>query len=64
MSKPHAYLQTMVKTSAKFQEDRYKTLGGVAHTRYPLSSGDRTPEPRKGKNYVPPLFFEKAGDNK
>ena len=36
ISKPHAYLQTMTKTSVKFQKNRHKTVGGVAHTRYPL----------------------------
>ena len=36
ISKPHAYLQSMVTTSAKFQENRNKTVGGNAHTRYPL----------------------------
>ena len=30
-------LQRMVKTSVKFQKNRSKTVGGVAHTRYPLS---------------------------
>ena len=33
ISKPHAYLQSMVTTSVKFQENRNKTVGGVAHTR-------------------------------
>ena len=37
ISKPHAYLQTMEKTCAKFQKDRYKIVRGVALTRYPLS---------------------------
>ena len=37
ISKPHAYLQSMVTTSVKFQENRNKTVGGVAHARYPLS---------------------------
>ena len=27
----------MKKTPVKFQKDRHKTVGGVAHTRYPLS---------------------------
>ena len=27
----------MTKTSVKFQKNRHKTVGGVAHTRYPLS---------------------------
>ena len=33
----HAYLQTMTKTPVKFQKNWYKTVGGVAPTRYPLS---------------------------
>ena len=37
ISKPHAYLQTMYKSLVKFQMNRHKTVGGVAHTRYPLS---------------------------
>ena len=37
ISKPHAYLQTMYKTPVKFQKNQYKTVGGDAHTRYPLS---------------------------
>ena len=43
ISKSHTHLQTMTKTSGKFQKDQHKTVGGVAHTRYPLStyiSGD------------------------
>ena len=35
--KPHAYLKTITKTPGKFQKNRYKTVGGVAPTRYPLS---------------------------
>ena len=37
ISKPHAYLQTMFKSLLKFQRNRHKTVGGVAHTRYSLS---------------------------
>ena len=37
ISKPYAYLQTMTKTPVKFQKNRYKTVGGIAPTRYPLS---------------------------
>ena len=37
ISKPHAHLQSMMKTSVKFQKNWTKTVGGVAHTRYPLS---------------------------
>ena len=36
ISKQYAYHQSMVTTSVKFQENRYKTVG-VAQTRYPLS---------------------------
>ena len=37
ISKPHAYFQTMFKSMVKFQRNRHKTVGGVAHTRYPQS---------------------------
>ena len=37
ISKPHAYLKSLVKAYVKFQNNWNKTLGGVAHTRYPLS---------------------------
>ena len=33
ISKPHAHPHTMKKTHAKFQNDRYKTVRGVALTR-------------------------------
>ena len=35
MQKPQAHLQTMTKEPAMFQIDRYQTVEGVAHTRYP-----------------------------
>ena len=35
--KPHAHLHSMQKTSAKFQNNRWKTVRGVVPTRYPLS---------------------------
>ena len=66
----------MTKTSVKFRKNRHKTVGGVAHTRYLQYKGDGRTEGRKdgrkdgrtegrnAENYVPPLFFEKAGDNK
>ena len=37
ISKPHARLQTVTKTPVKFQKNQHKTVGGVVHTRYPLS---------------------------
>ena len=70
LKKPHAYLQTILKTLVKFQKDRTKTVGGVKETKYPLKTRNHAPRathhaphPRKTKNSVPPLFFEKAGDN-
>ena len=60
ISKPHAYLQTMTKTPIKFQKDRHKTVGGVAHTRYLLLEGA---EPQKAEYCAPSFFFEKSGDN-
>ena len=37
ISEPHANLQSMVKTSVKYQKNLNITVGGVACTRYPLS---------------------------
>ena len=37
ITKPHAYLQTMNNTPLKFRENRFKSVGGVAPTMYPLS---------------------------
>ena len=34
ISKPHAHPHTMTKTLAKFQDDRYQTVRGVALTRH------------------------------
>ena len=62
LKKPHAYLQAILKAPVKFQKDRTKTVGGVKGTRYLLKI--RNHAPRKAKNSVPPLFFEKAGDYK
>ena len=36
LKKQYAYLQTILKTSVKFQKDSPKTVGGVADTRYIL----------------------------
>ena len=68
LKKPHANLQTILKTPVKFQKDRTKTVGGVKGTRYLLKTRNHAPRttrhaPGKTKNSVPPLFFEKAGDN-
>ena len=38
VSKPHAHLRTMNKTSAKFQKEQTKTLKGVAFTIYVLTA--------------------------
>ena len=69
LKKPHAYLQTILKTPVKFQKDRTETVGGVKGTKYLLKTRNHAPRamrhaPRKTKNSVPPLFFEKAGDKK
>ena len=36
LRKQYAYLQTILKTTVKFQKDSPKTVGGVADTRYIL----------------------------
>ena len=37
ISKPNAYLPTMIKTPLKFQWNMYQSVGGVAHKKNPLS---------------------------
>ena len=34
LKKPHAYLQTILNTSVKFQKDRTETVGGVKGTKF------------------------------
>ena len=43
LNKPHAYLQTILKTPVKFQKDRTKTLGGVKGTKYLLKTRNHAP---------------------
>ena len=79
ISKPHAYLQRMVKTSVKFQKNRSKTVGGVAHTRYILYRGrkdgrtdlrtDRRTDRRmdgmtESQKLCPSAFLRKGGGQK
>ena len=56
----------MTKTSVKFRKIRHKTVGGVAAQQgtYYIGGTEGRTEGQKAKNYVPPLFFEKAGDKK
>ena len=58
LSKPHAHLQTMTKPYVKFQKDRHKTIGGVAHTTYQLLEGPRNQESGK-LNTMSPRFSSK-----
>ena len=48
-----------MSSSVKFQKNRNKNVGGVAHTRYRGTEGQTD-----GMTENPLLFFEKAGDNK
>ena len=43
LKKPHASLQTILKTSVKFQKDRTETVGGVKGTKYPLKTRNHAP---------------------
>ena len=64
LKKPHANLQTIAKAPVKFQKDWPKTVGGVEGTRYLLKIRNHAPRTTEAENNVPPLFFEKAADNK
>ena len=75
LKKTHANFQTIAKAPVKFQKDWPKSVGGVEGTRYLLKIRNHAPRIthyalrtthyalRKAENNVPPLFFEKAGDN-
>ena len=43
LKKPHAYLQTILKTPVKFQKDRTETVGGVKGTKYLLKTRNHAP---------------------
>ena len=43
LKKPHAYLQTILNTSVKFQKDRTETVGGVKGTKYLLKTRNHAP---------------------
>ena len=52
-TKPHAHLQTLAKTPAKFQKDPAKTAGGVAFTRVDtFCDGQSDRQTHKVKQYV------------
>ena len=61
ISKSHAYLQTMKKTSVKFQKNWHKTVGGVAAQGTYYIRGT---EEWNAENYVPLHFLEKVGYKK
>ena len=72
ISKQHAYLQSIIMTSVKFQKNRNKTVvtkelctqGTYSYRgqkdRHRVGQKDGKPKTHN----VPQLFFEKAGDNK
>ena len=66
ISKPHAYLQRMVKTSVNFQKNQSKTVGGVAHTRYILYRGTerQTGGMTESQKLCPSAFLRKGGGQK
>ena len=43
LKKPHAYLQTILKTPVKFQKNRTETVGGVKGTKYLLKTRNHAP---------------------
>ena len=57
MPKSHLYLQTITKKAAKSQFDRYKTVWGVAQTKYP--SVVEFPSWKRGNNSARRTTMEK-----
>ena len=49
LKKPHAHLQTILKTPVKFQKDRTKTVGGVRGTKYLLKIRNHAPRPTENQ---------------
>ena len=71
LKKPHANLQTILKTPVKFQKDRTKTVGGVKGTKYLLKTRNHAPRttrhaPRTTENQkqCPSTFLRKGGGQK
>ena len=71
LKKPHAHLQTILKTPVKFQKDRTKTVGGVKGTKYLLKirnhapcTTNHTPRPTENQNQCPSAFLRKGGEQK
>ena len=61
LKKPHAPLQTILKTPVKFQKDRTKTVGGVKGTKYLLKTRNHAPRPTENQKQCPSTFLRKGG---
>ena len=61
LKKPHAHLQTILKTPVKFQKDRTKTVGGVKGTKYLLKTRNHAPRPTENQKQCPSTFLRKGG---
>ena len=68
LKKPHAYLQTILKTPVKFQKDRTETVGGVKGTKYLLKTWNHAPRttrhaprPTENQKQCPSTFLRKGG---
>ena len=72
LKKPHAYLQTILKTPVKFQKDRTETVGGVKGTKYPLKTRNHAPRATRhathstteNQKQCPSTFLRKGGGQK
>ena len=64
LKKPHAYLQTILKTPVKFQKDRTETVGGVKGTKYLLKTLNHAPRTTENQKQCPSTFLRKGGEQK
>ena len=64
LKKPHAHLQTILKTPVKFQKDRTKTVGGVKGTKYLLKIRHHALRPTENQKQCPSAFPRKGGGQK
>ena len=64
LKKPHAHLQTILKTPVKFQKDLTKTVGGVKGKKYLLKIQNHAPRTTENQKQCPSAFSSKRRGTK
>ena len=61
LKKPHAHLQTILKTLVKFQKDQTENVGGVKGTKYLLKIRNHAPPTMENQEQCPSAFLQIGG---